>query len=77
MFLADWANFADLFFFLNLLDLLNQRNKNNTMICRELLAARLERKSFFAWTSFLLNRNLLQKRLGVEGGIAAKIILLI
>ncbi len=41
------------------------------MICRELLAARLERKSFFAWTSFLLNRNLLQKRLGVEGGIAA------
>jgi len=47
------------------------------MINRELLAARLERKSFFAWTSFLLNRKLLQKRLGVEGGIAAQIILLI
>jgi hypothetical protein len=47
------------------------------MINLELLAARLERKSFFAWTSFLLNRNRLQKRLGVEGGIAAQIILLI
>ena len=31
-------------------------------------AARLERKSFFAFTRFLLKTNRLQKRLGAEGG---------